>query len=492
MKRMRKTWAIVAGVLCAGAMCGAFAVDGIAVSMQTSVLWPSAAGGDIMRYDIKNNDVVSVTKLLDGGGGDANKTRMSGRFPAISFDGARIAFFRCTNDSGRYVSIMKIDGSGLHDLAKIPPQTGGYEGMGYLHWARINGVEWVYYMLAGDEFDNEGNKRLWRVNAAAPYQNQEVVVFQYAVWQFGMSADASRAILRLLSENPMGQIFKYTMPGTGAISSANKVEYGDGCGVAMSPSGMWFMRILGGSHITIQVHSWDLTKDTILQSYPDINSWAVNSSTFSTHCLWSAISGGITVSLGYGTDSNRWSCNSDKWFCLFMGWPTGDGASGRDPFCGSNQVLVNWKDHIAVNASNNPRACTMTEMDSGCDTDAGALAYRSNDAGDFFVSAPAEDVNADLRVSINRPGTGNVSPGMTIDAGGLARFSVPKRTARLSVRLFDARGGVIMRRNIGILNAAGEIPGVRSQGIYFIEVRCLDPENRTIGIIVSRLMHAGN
>jgi len=491
LKQSQMTYAAAILIVFSGLMFGAFAVDGIAVSTQRSVLWPTAAGADIMRYDIRNNDVVSATKLFNGGGGDATKSRMSGRFPAISFDGKRIAFFRCTNDSGRYVSIMNIDGSGLHDLAKIPPQTGGHEGMGYLHWARVNGIDWIYYMLAGDEFDNEGNKHLWRVNAADPAQNAEVVVFQYAVWQFGMAADASRMILRLLSSNPLGNVFKYTMPGTGAISSADKVIYGEGCGVAMSPSGMWFTRAVGGSHITMEVHSWELLIKNTMQS-TDINSWAVNSSNLSTHCPWYEIDSGITVSLGYGTDSNRWSCNSDKWLCFFMGWPEGSTASGRYAICGSNQVLVNWKDHIAINASKNPRACAATQDASACDADAGPQAYRSNDAGDFFVTAPTEDINADLRVSINRPESGAVFPGMMIDAGGLVRFAVPEGTARLSVRISDARGRVFACRNIGILDAAGAIREFRSQGMYFIEVRCLDSDNRKIGIIVSRLMHAGH
>jgi hypothetical protein len=426
----------------------ASAVDGVAVSTQLSMLWPTAAGGDIIRYDIANNDVVRVTTLFNGGGGDASKSRVSGRFPAISFDGKKIAFFRCTTDSGRFVAIMNIDGSGIRNLAKIP-QYNGYEAEGYLHWARISGTDWIYYMLAGDEANTEGNKRLWRVDPANPATSQEVTVFQYTVWQFGMSADASRMVLRCTNTSA-GEIFKYIPPGTGAISQSNKIDFGTGCAIALSPSGQWLTYASGGSHITMLIDSWDLASQSTMQS-TDINSWAVNAANLKTHCIWYDIASGIDVSLGFGTSCNRWSCNSDKWLCFYMGYPEGDGtASGRDGFCGSNQVLINWKDHIAVNASRNPRACAAPEMSAGCDKDSGVASYRLNDAGDFFVTAPVEDINADLRTSIDNRPPGRIAPAGSVRiilARSVMAVFLPAACA-WRIDLIDGRGHILTSRDI--------------------------------------------
>jgi hypothetical protein len=452
-KRLSRLVAASALTIGAFGLAGnAHAVNGIAVSTQINLLWPTLTGGDIMRYTIRNNDVVSATKILDGGGGDASKATSCGRFPTFNLSGTQIAFMHA-KPTGNYVAVMDIDGKNIRDLAQIPTGSGN-DNQTYLEWTSQSGVNWIYYMLGGGNSQKEGNKHLWRVNVDNPQQNQEVAVFPSAIWQFGMSIDASKIFARIADPQP--QIVEYTLSNSGSLSSGVAVDYGQGCAVATSPSGKCICYASGGSHIYMIVKDWDKYKssdpmDIGMNSYPDINNWAVNSSSLATHCVWSDVNGGIDVSLGLGTDCNRWSCNSDKWLCFFMGWPEGDGASGRYAFCGSNQVLINWQDHVAVNASKNARACAPAEMSSGCDKDAGPAAYHRNDAGDFYVSGPSEDINADLRALTGPRPEGRGRD--TRNTGGLPRFT----PAGFSLDIADA-GPYRVR----ILDCAGAVRAIRS------------------------------
>jgi len=453
----------------------AVAVDGIAVSTQSALLWPTDPGGDIIRYDIKNSDVVAVRKLIDGGGGSNSANR--GAFPALDFSGTHIAFYHYTGN-GKYVSVMNIDGTGLRDLARIPDGT-GYNAWGYLDWSRQGGSEWIYYILGGDEFGNEGNKHLWRVNVNDPQQNAEVVKFQFYVWQWGMTADASKMVLRICCDAGMpGEMFKYILPGTGTITAATKIDYGAGCGIAVSPSGQWLMYLSDGTHAYMVIRNWDKTNPDDpkmpFSAYPQINGWAVNSSAFKTHCAWYEYANGIDISLGFGMDCNRWSSNSDKWLCLHMGWLESQSGSGRDGICGANQVLVNWQDSIAVNVSKNPRACA----DNGvfaptCDKDSPASEFRRNDAGDFIVTAPIADVNQDLRQYL----TNNLERRMTgRSAGGAIDW-------RIAGGMMEIACGGEGRQTVAIADAAGRPVRIVS-GQTAISIPCGD---LTPGVYVVRM-----
>jgi hypothetical protein len=365
----------------------AFAVDGIAVSTQYRGVWDAA--GDIFRYDIKNSAVASANKIF------AKTTRVSARFPSINKEGTQIAFFRMTTDSGWFVSVMNIDGSGARNLARIP-QGQDYSGTGFLYWPT---GRWIYYMQNGDNH-REGARHLWRVNVDN-LQNAEVVRFQYPLWQFGMSADATKMHVRVYEDNgTFISLFSYLLPGDGSLPDASRIGNGAGCGSNLSPSGNELGYLQGGGHTWVAMASWATrTKENGDFGFATekINSLVLPSSQQVTHCTWSDGTP-ITLTAGYGMDSNRWSANSDKWMCIQMGWIEQPGGSGRYSFCSSNQVLFNWVDSVAINASQNKRACADgANFASGCDIALPYSEYRKNDAGDFLVTAPLSDVNADLR-----------------------------------------------------------------------------------------------
>jgi len=449
------------------------AVDGIAVSTQINIIqWGSngemQAGGDIMRYDISADHVVKATRLFDGGGGDGARARSRARFPAINVEGTKIAYYRITSDSGSFVSVMNIDGTGRHDLARIPSQT-GYDGTGYLHWVRNGSNEWVYYMMAGGNFANAGNKLMWRVNAANPAQNEQVVAFQYYLWQFGLSWDGAKAFLRLSENQSIGQTFRYLMPGAGAIDVQMKVAYGAGCAAALSPSGLYLTYLEGGTHTSLYVDDWantDFSKHILSGSSTDVNTWTVNGSTaLTTSCGdW-----GTAVS-GMGMTCNRWSCNSDKWLSLCMGWP--DGGSGRFTACGCNQVLCNWKDKITVMASSNPRMCAASDQGANCDKNLPFVSgqFYQNDAGDFWCATVA-DVNEDLRAflsgTVRRPDAPQAAPMLRAVAEGNRLVIDIMRHGSFHVYLRDCAG-----RTLRALAGKGPMRMNRSldAGVYFVHL----------------------
>ena len=79
----------------------ALAVDGVAVSYTTTQteIWSTPWGGNLRRYEIKGNEVVSQKVIYSG----------TGRHPTFNVEGTHIAFFRKT-DNGEYLSLMTSDG----------------------------------------------------------------------------------------------------------------------------------------------------------------------------------------------------------------------------------------------------------------------------------------------------------------------------------------------------------------------------------------------
>jgi hypothetical protein len=445
-------WALAFALLMPWA---AHAVDGIAISTQYAYKdWDR--GGDLVRYDIKNGDVVKRTIIFDGAGGNVQKARSRARFPSINKQGTQVAFFRATNDSAWFVCVMNLDGTGLCNLARIPST---YSPRGYLY---LTTDGWVYYTMGGDQTNDEGSHLLWRVNVNDPSTNQQVVRFDYGLWQFGMSADGKRMVLRPAVDVNDGSCcasaYRYIPPGDGHFTAANRLLDGMGCGLGISPSGTWVMKLQGGSHTGVGLSTWEHSftstsnTDVGFHSFL-INKWLLPSGRVTAHCGYYEVDTTITLYAGLGMDCNRWSSNSDKWLCLQMGWPEQSSGSGRYSYCGSNQVLFNWVDSIAIGTSQLRRSC----MDSygfgaNCDVDLPDSMFRRSDAGDFFVTAPQADVNADLRALVSHsgipssavPGPGALSIRPSAE-GMLVRIAV---RGSFQVRILDVKGRLVARRAI--------------------------------------------
>ena len=444
----------------------AFPVNGIAVSTRMSNSSANYNGGDIVRYDINNGDVVKETVLLDCKGGNQANAHSKGLSPTISKNGTMVAFYRFTPDSGWIVSVINIDGTRLRSLARIPNQS-GYDGHGYMYWTAAG---WIYYIQGGWQSAQAGNRHLWRVKESDPSTNQEVVTFAQPLWQWGISADGSRMIVRPSSDYNDGTGFHsaylYLPPGNGQFSSTMHSMDGGGCGLAISPSGTEVTKLEGGSHSGIAIASWD---HAIAGANPDrqfhavlINNRILPGGRVPTRCGYYEFDTTITIYAGIGMDCNRWSSNSDKWMCLQMGWVCDPSGSGRYPVCGSNQVLFNWVDTVAINATRYKRVCTDNfGFGPNCDIDLPDSMYRRSDAGDFFVTAPSTDINADLR-SLVAVGPSDAPRDM---AKGNRRFSVERAgkiiritiagRGTFSVRISDIKGGIVAA---GTIAGQGDFP----------------------------------
>jgi hypothetical protein len=447
-----KQAAVIAALAAATCPPFAYAVDGIAVSCRSYNHWwpPSRWGGEIVRYTIENDDMVSEQVLYDG----------DGRCATINLSGTHVAFFRAT-DEGDYVSVVPIDGGEVVDLVKMP-----YENAhkGYMDWPA---GDWIYYNMGGER--SEGSRHLRRVKYNDPASDEAVIDFQAAIWQWGISADARRMVL-VVSDGDNYGVDTYALPGNGSLQGTG------GCGGYISPSGLYGTNLTDPEHTRLNLWNFDGSGDDFGVSSFNINGWAVNAEVFATEC--SGCGGTITV--GVGMDQNRWSCNSDKWVCISIGWPGGN--CGRFGSCGFNQVLVNWQDEKTVMVSKNKRVCD--DNNDGkfddCDLHDPDGQFTRNEAGDFWVSGPLEDINEDLRRYVTDPS--RVPRGDPRGMGGETGFSVRRLSGGVikihsrpagpyTVEVHDAAGRRVARTSFTGPGMRRLLPGQSGRGLYFVRIR---------------------
>ena len=78
-------------------------------------------------------------------------------------------------------------------------------------------------------------------------------------------------------------------------------------------------------------------------------------------------------SIGIGAEHIRWAVNSDKWVMQGIGWY----GHADEIAQGSNQVVCNWVDKVAINISNNPKTSNAIRL--------------NNCPGDLWVSDPTNN-----------------------------------------------------------------------------------------------------
>jgi hypothetical protein len=84
---------------------------------------------------------------------------------------------------------------------------------------------------------------------------------------------------------------------------------------------------------------------------------------------------------GTGAELIRWAVNFDKWVMQEIGYNPGDGHASNNAL-GSNQVVCNWTDQMAINISKNHNIGTGDN----------AINF-NNCAGDFYVIDPVNNPN---------------------------------------------------------------------------------------------------
>jgi hypothetical protein len=358
-----------------------FAVDGIAVSMKTHTAWV-AYWDTTWKYDIKNDDVVKATPLFTG----------KSRYATINVTGTHMAFFNKASD-GVYISVMPLAGGAVVNLCKA--NTGSYtcDG-GMINWTQDN---WIYFTTNAVWSSGDGN--LYRVKCPAGGQPEVILHCGKAPLAAGqLSADGSRAWF-VLGGTGAGMA-RYTLTGTSAQNAASeKIWCNVNCGAGLSPSGSYLLDFGSGAHTVYDMQTWGNTGGQCSNDLPSVanyNAWCVNCAAWDT-CDKDNNGGAIdpfyyTVGAGASGDQNRFSVNSDKWFCSDIG----NGNMGRYQMCSGNQVLINWVDHKTINVSRNPRSCLGSPNDPQCRVNV-PNRWIANEGGSFLVTAPADDIIPALR-----------------------------------------------------------------------------------------------
>jgi hypothetical protein len=404
--------------------------------------------GPIVLYTIQNS---RVTKR------DTIYSRINGlaSYPAFNLSGTRIAFYRlghapaasgtgCVSVNGgkSYISVINPDGTGLTNLCELQslPQKGVFE----LDWPA---GDWIYFQMPHvNVLDaNQGNASVmfWRVNAVTKVAEKvgnftndgsgAELKCAYA-HRFTLSLDAKHMALMTYPKDACNgeaaatEYFShvntiYSFPPPNGNLGNTCLGYRDGCNISISPSGKIVANYFAGWHDDMQLgtpdYSTGFTCSGIGNDNPSVglkieHVWLnYNSSQPSSNANLAKWAGEF---VGYGSEMIRWSANSDKWVGQCVGF-TGTGHAGSQGD-GSNQVVCNFIDSVAINVSKNPTT------PPGDVNGQGVIRY-NNCTGDFWVSDPANNPNGDRYEDLQ--GVWHTIDGTAVsrdgNPAGLPRFS---------------------------------------------------------------------
>jgi hypothetical protein len=429
---MRKTIAAaivsscIAGLLFSATAYSGKLVNGKAVSVQwryglkdwaamTCESGNELRDGAILLYTVQNSLVAHCDTIHPRSNGLA-------QYPSFNLAGTKIAFYRlgkapATTGSGcvsvdggtTHISVINPDGTGLTDLCELPAEPIG--GMFPLDWPA---GDWIYYEMPHlNVLDgNQGNSSvmIWRVNAATKV-NEKVCNFT----SDGSGAELTCAYIHRMTIAQKGdymalmtypknacandpaasiQFFShvnnvYRFPPANCNLGASSVTGRPGCNASISPSGRIMGNYFAGNHDDMQITtvvndpgvglvvSADNVCHVWLNTNNDPNCPICQQSSQENLTKWN---GGVNI--GIGAECIRWSANSDKWVGQCVGF-VNSGHAG-DQVLGSNQVLCNWVDKVAINVSKNPKV-------TGGDVNGQGVIYWNNCTGDFWVDDPVNN-----------------------------------------------------------------------------------------------------
>jgi hypothetical protein len=354
--------------------------------------------------------------------------REQGLAQSAVFDltGTRIAFYRkgtgpqgpngagncvTVNDGKNHVSIINPDGTGLQDLCDLPGRPGVEQN---LDWSV---GDWIYYTLpktpaeaqATGGSGNTNSVKIWKVNAKTK-QNLPVAepTFVCPYWRrFSIDVTATHMggqIYDYFGCTPAGQLGSntvYNFPPSNNNFPAAAICSNPGCNTCVSTSGTLTAWYMGGLHDCLyitKVNQNDCNQRVVAGKdcynlNTDLEPWA-----------------GVG-DFGIGAEQPGWAVNSDKWVLQEIGWYGHTSTIAQ----GSNQVVFDWQDQVAIRISNNPKppASSTGEADGIC---------LNNATGDMWIDDPVnnplcnkyEDVNG---VWHEVPGANTCTPTSVQNAG---------------------------------------------------------------------------
>jgi len=498
--------------LLSGAICVIGAYNGKllkakAVSVQWRHGWQNWAGmccecynsfpmGSIVVYTIVDSRVTHADTIYRRELGLAE-------YPAFNLSGTKIAFYRsstapaatgtgCTTVNGgiSYVSIINADGTGLANLVQLPSTPEG-SGNGNeiipLDWPAGN---WIYYERTHDPADIIGGASssvdIWRVNAATSAA-QKVTNFTTSgggeikctyFRRFSLNLKASYMAAQTMTKYGCSADVGAWSGGNSILSfpAGQCVGYRNACNISISPSGQVVASYFAGWHDDLQIGTPDYSKGFTCYSIGnDVSSVGLKQVSVQIQRDLVPWTGGEFV--GQGAELIRWAVNSDKWVMQEIGMYK-DGHAGYNAD-GSNQILCNFVDSVAINISKNTVPPHNSPNDAQTAPD--GTMFWNNCAGDLWVDDAINNPNGnryeDLK-GIWHPGDStavieaarvlSMAIEFRLEAGRLLCVRLPRQAAS-EVSLADIRGVSIMR-----MTACGALRvslADRAAGAYFVTVR---------------------
>jgi hypothetical protein len=435
--------------------------------------------GTIVKATIQNNKVVSRDTIF----------KQIAEYPALSFDGKRVAFFRWgkqvqfsagyyryvvgTTTGPNYLSVMNVDGSNVQNLVQVA-DPGPSTFLKHDHWKEGNAVldwpagDWIYYEKPTK------TSEIWRINARVPSRNELVCNYGSSDYmrRWDMSMDAKYAATQL--ENmTVGMVFGGASAFplvNNSIQQTTRVSAGTGCNMSLSCGGNFIGQYNGGSHEEIFIYKWDHSANR-MSNY--------SSNTIINLQSWT---GDTLVMPGYGgADLIRWAANSEKWVMRQIGW------CWQSPEYGSNSVAVNWKDKQAINMSHTSRyvrasSCAVNPPPRTPPTDCA-------EPGDLWIDFGAgnenkwEDENGVLHAEAPIEPVGTISgrvsaavPSMRVLNGTCLSIAV---RGAYGLSIVNAQGEMVLSRQ-GHGPAIVDVPSLKP-GAYLVQARVQGREfNETI------------
>jgi len=303
-------------------------IDGVAISTRytldqaNSVHFPRF--GNLIRYDIKNDEVVKTTPIYTGG--DAG-------FVCISPLGDRVAF---TKRDGS-IAVMCIDGGEPVTLVKIQTGVRG-DGLGravpLLQWPYGIDGKWIYYI------DVPGELRRVHVETR---ETEFVVRFNMNSNEFGLSLYARKdhGTFTCRPHDSIAPIYDMSR-GDGDLYSAPTWTEDGSCGVSVSPDGALVICNNNG-HNAGRIADTDAKLKTSFT----INQWVGTPSDGANQ--WQFF---------------RWSVNSPDWIAVSQGANMGSGGAPWD---------VDWSNAVLYSPFGAGKQIQLTRNEKGQHDIAGGL-----------------------------------------------------------------------------------------------------------------------
>jgi hypothetical protein len=432
-----------------------FAVDGIAVSHAFRhsscdyALAPESELNIIGGYELNQPGTILRSIIRDSQVErlDTIYNETFARFPVLDMKGTRIAFWRWDGrldgdaivdmDKNRYLSVMDTDGGNVKDLVTFALP----DGVNYREFDKINLIDWPH----GDwiYYQKPTTHEIWKVKYSDPSSNTHVYTYEHPdfkrFWRWDLSGAADRATLTANWTFGYSNIIQDFPPSYPPLPNTDKAPDGKYvspccCNICVSPGGGHLAYFANVAHSRVYYHEW---------ASPDADNprWHRDFIHLDSIARWVG-----KETLGGGMGMMRFSANSDKWLCLWVGGYRHPGKSG------GNQVLFNWVDSTAIQITDN----SVYPKNELCNGDV-PVVYACTQ-GDFWVDGGAENRGKWEDVD----GVWHQFAGVDIDASYPARRTAANARAR--------------RPRIGVHS----IPGA-GRGIYLIDgERVFTPRGRVL------------